>query len=77
MIRVHSHHAYTAGWSATDDDDDTDVGVVAVVGTIFSRPTIRVRLVAWGHRQEIPASQIFDGLGPFKEGREWTTAFPQ
>lgn len=71
LLRMHSHHAGPAFWSSTDDQDDSDVGVRAVCGTIFDRPTLRTRLIAWGHQHEVPARQIFDDLGPFEEGREW------
>ena len=71
LADCHSHHAMPAYFSRTDDRDDAlSIGVSAVIGTIFTTPTIRVRLTVYGQCQEIPASLIFSDLGPFEDA--WT-----
>ena len=63
LLDLHSHHGMAAYFSGTDDRDDTGLGVSAVVGRIFDRPEIAVRLCCYGHTQRVPALTIFDGLG--------------
>ena len=66
LLDLHSHHAMPAYFSATDDRDDTGLGVSAVIGRIFhTRPEIVVRLCCYGHTHIVPAWTIFDGIGPF------------
>lgn len=67
LCDVHSHHEMTAYFSPTDDRDDSGLSVSAVVGTIFSRPEIAVRLNVYGHRWRVPAQLVFDDLGPFTD----------
>jgi hypothetical protein len=62
LLDLHSHHSMPAFFSGTDDRDDTGLGVSAVVGDIFDRPEIAVRLCCYGHRQRVPALTIFDSL---------------
>lgn len=68
LVDIHSHHQLPAFFSGTDDRDDTGLSISAVVGTIFTRPTITVRLNVYGHRYPVPALLIFDELGPFIDG---------
>lgn len=65
LIDVHSHHAMRAYFSATDDRDDQGLSVSAVIGTIYTRPEIVVRLNIHGHHCPVPATVVFDSLGPF------------
>lgn len=68
LLDLHSHHDMPAYFSLTDDRDDTGLSVSAVIGRIFSEPTIVCRLNCYGARQLVPATLIFDGLGPFRDG---------
>ena len=68
LLDLHSHHGMAAYFSATDDRDDTGLSVSAVIGTIYTRPTIRCRLNVYGDRWEVPPLLIFDTLGPFVQG---------
>jgi hypothetical protein len=68
LVDIHSHHQMPAFFSATDDRDDTGLSVSAVIGTIYTRPQIVVRLNVYGHRQIVPATLLFDELGPFHDG---------
>jgi PRTRC genetic system protein A len=55
LIEVHSHHSMEARFSGTDNAEETGFRVYAVLGSIFTHPTIRVRVGIYGHRWEIPA----------------------
>lgn len=68
LVDLHSHHGMAAYFSATDDRDDTGLSVSAVIGTIYTQPTIRCRLNVYGDRWEVPPLLIFDTLGPFVQG---------
>lgn len=65
LLDLHSHHGMRAYFSTTDDADDTGLSVSAVIGRIFDRPEIVVRLNIYGHHCPIPAGMVFDSLGPF------------
>lgn len=68
LLDLHSHHIMQAYFSATDDRDDQGLSVSAVIGRIFGPvPEIAVRVNLHGHRSTIPATLIFDGLGPFHD----------
>lgn len=67
LVDVHSHHQMAAYFSGTDDRDDTGLSVSAVIGQIYTCPTIVVRLNVYGHRWRVPAGLVFDHLGPFVE----------
>jgi len=68
LLDLHSHHGMDAYFSATDDRDDVGLSVSAVIGKIYTRPTIRCRLNVYGNRWNIPARLVFDELGPFEDG---------
>lgn len=67
LLDLHSHHSMRAYFSATDDHDDAGLSVSAVIGQIFTRPEITVRLNIYGHHCLIPALVVFDSLGPFTD----------
>lgn len=67
LCDLHSHHQMGAFFSGTDDRDDTGLSVSAVIGLIFSRPQIGVRLNVYGDRQTVSSLLVFDGLGPFED----------
>ena len=60
LIEVHSHHAMPAFFSLADDADETGFRVFAVLGDIFQRPHIRVRVGLYGHTWPIPARWVFN-----------------
>lgn len=74
VIELHSHHEMKAFWSGTDDADETGFKLYAVIGRIFSEPTLRVRAGVYGYFVELPAGDVFE-LPPdvsgaaFGEGR--------
>lgn len=67
LVDVHSHHEMPAFFSHTDDADDLGLSVSAVIGKIFTAPEIAVRVNVFGHRMRVPATLIFDNLGPFRD----------
>ncbi len=68
LADIHSHHAMAASFSATDTADDAlQLGVSVVIGTIFTQPTMRVRLTVYGWLQDVPAPSVFDDLEPFHD----------
>lgn len=73
LLDLHSHHAMRAYFSPTDDRDDLGLSVSAVIGDIYERPEILIRINVFGDRQQVPALTIFDQLGPF-EAKEWRYA---
>lgn len=68
LLDLHSHHGMDAYFSATDDRDDAGLSVSAVIGKIYTRPTIVVRINVFGQRWDVPALCVFDELGPFADG---------
>jgi len=68
LLDLHSHHGMDAYFSQTDDRDDTGLSVSAVIGRIYTRPTIVVRINVFGQRWNVPALLVFDSLGPFFDG---------
>ncbi|MBA3822496.1 MAG: hypothetical protein H0X24_01175 [Ktedonobacterales bacterium] len=78
FLEVHSHHAWSGRFSPTDDADEQGFArCYAVLGTIFTMPTIRLRVAFYGHRWEIPASWVMDlpeGLADVVVAPAWVEA---
>lgn len=62
MVEVHSHHnlPVSAKFSTIDDADERGFRIYAVLGRIFSRPQIRVRVGVYGYYYEVPATTLFE-----------------
>lgn len=62
VIEVHSHHHEAAYFSEKDDEDEGRMSfrVYGVIGTIFERPAIRMRVGLFGHFFDYAASEFFD-----------------
>jgi PRTRC genetic system protein A len=65
VLDLHSHHEMAAYFSRTDDGDELGARFYAVIGRIYSRPEIRLRLGLYGEFLDLPALTLFEGLGPF------------
>ncbi len=78
FLEVHSHHAWIGRFSPMDDTDEQGFArCYAVLGTVFTTPTIRVRAQFYGHRWEIPASWVIelpDGVTDALVAPVWTEA---
>ena len=60
LIEVHSHVGMGSFFSEMDDRDEAGFRVYAVLGQIFKRPTIAVRVGIYGHFWNIPAAWVFE-----------------
>jgi PRTRC genetic system protein A len=69
VLELHSHHEMRAFFSGIDNRDEQAARFYAVIGRIYSRPEIRLRLGVYGDFVELPAGCLFEGLGPFEEER--------
>ena len=60
-VEIHSHHEMRARFSATDDaDEGTGFRIYGVVGRIFSKPEISLRVGCHGHFLPIEACDLFE-----------------
>jgi PRTRC genetic system protein A len=66
-VDVHSHHQMSAFFSSTDVRDEQGRRIYAVIGKIFTRPQIRVRVGVYGHYLPVRVSEVFNGPGPFRD----------
>lgn len=61
LIEVHSHHEMNAQFSLTDDlEESGKFRIFAVIGEIFTCPTINVRVGIYSHFWQIPAAWMFE-----------------
>jgi hypothetical protein len=62
VVEIHSHHRDPAYFSPKDDKDEGGMSfrVYGVLGTIFEKPTIRMRVGLFGHFFEYPASEFLE-----------------
>lgn len=67
-LDLHSHHEMAAFFSQDKDDrDELGARFYAVIGRIYSRPEIRLRLGLYGEWLDLPATALFEGLGLFED----------
>ena len=62
FLEGHSHHRYQANFSHRDDHAEVRDGgfrVYFVLGNIYSRPELRVRICIHGYEWEVPARYFF------------------
>ena len=60
IIEVHSHHQMAAEFSPADDEEESGkFRIFAVLGEIFTRPTISIRVGIYNYFQVLPASKVF------------------
>lgn len=67
VLDLHSHHEMAAYFSSTDNRDEQGCRLYGVIGRIYSRPEIRLRLGLYGDFVDVPAERVFEELGPFVE----------
>jgi PRTRC genetic system protein A len=67
VLDLHSHHEMNAYFSSTDNADEQGCRFYAVIGKIYSRPELRLRLGMYGDFVELDPCLLFDGSGPFEE----------
>jgi PRTRC genetic system protein A len=64
---LHSHHEMRPFFSGKDDRDEQGFRFYAVIGRIFTRPEITLRIGVYGDTYRVPATKLFTDLGPFRE----------
>lgn len=70
-LEIHSHHEMAARFSAMDDEDERQgFKIYAVLGRIFTRPELRVRVGLYGYLYEIPARDVFELPAGIVDARE-------
>jgi PRTRC genetic system protein A len=70
---LHSHHEMSAFYSSTDNRDEQGLRFYGVIGRIFTRPEIRLRLGVHGFHVAVPVTLLFTectGLRDLK-GESW------
>lgn len=67
LCDLHSHHELAPCFSTIDDRDEGGLRFYAVVGRIFTRPTMLLRLGVYGHWLVLPAAALFRSAGPFED----------
>lgn len=70
VLDLHSHHEMPAFFSGTDNRDELGCRFYAVIGKIYTRPEIRLRLGLFGDFMELPVAALFQGLGEFVDSRD-------
>lgn len=64
FIEIHSHHHWEAEASETDDTEEIGkFRIFVVLGNIFDRPSLRVRVCVHEYFIDVPASCIFEMPG--------------
>lgn len=68
-LALHSHHAMSAYFSATDDRDEQGLAIYGVLGRLDTgRPEVALRAGAYGAWLPIPWDDVFDGdRGSFRD----------
>lgn len=64
---LHSHHQMGAYFSETDNRDEKGFRFYGVVGRIFDRPEMALRIGVYGDMMRVPITALFTSTGPFKE----------
>lgn len=59
ILDLHSHHSMRASFSTTDNGDEQGLKIYGVMGQIFKRPAIRLRVGIYGDFHPIPATAVF------------------
>jgi len=69
LLQLHSHGAYPAHFSPTDDADEQGFGLYGVVGRLGSeRPEVTLRVGVYGYFLPVPWEAVFTGdRGAFRD----------
>lgn len=69
IAEIHSHQEMGSFFSGTDDKDEQGFRFYGVIGKIFTRPEICLRLGVYGDFCTVPIAALFTGTGPFQEAK--------
>jgi PRTRC genetic system protein A len=67
VVEIHSHQEMDPFFSTTDNRDEQGFRFYGVIGRIFSRPEIRLRLGMYGDFTKVSVNLLFTNPGPFQE----------
>ena len=69
LLQIHSHGAYPARFSATDNADELGLGLYGVLGRLdCDRPEVALRVGAYGYFMPLPWETVFAGdRGRFRD----------
>lgn len=69
LLEIHSHGAYPACFSRTDDADEQGFGLYGVIGRLGTeRPEVALRVGVYGYFLPVPWEAVFEGdRGPFRD----------
>ena len=67
MCDLHSHGNMRAFFSQTDNADEQEARLYAVIGRLDSEPELRLRVGVYGYWQPLPLTAVFTANGPFKD----------
>ena len=69
LLEIHSHGAFPARFSPTDDADEQGFGLYGVIGRLGGeRPEVALRVGVYGYFLPVPWEAVFDGeRGPFRD----------
>ncbi|MBU0494619.1 MAG: Mov34/MPN/PAD-1 family protein [Chloroflexi bacterium] len=59
VVEIHSHHEMGCGFSGTDNRDEKGFRFYGVIGHIYTRPQIRLRLGVYGDFYPVPVTALF------------------
>jgi len=65
ILDLHSHCEMGAFFSATDNRDEQGFRLYAVLGRIFTRPEMALRVGVYGDFWTVPVGMVFGGIIPF------------
>ena len=63
VMEIHSHHQMAAHFSGVDDRDETGFRLYGVIGRIFTRPEIALRVGVYGTFLPLRLDEVFSGDG--------------
>lgn len=69
LLEIHSHGAFAARFSPTDDADEQGFALYGVIGRLgHERPEVALRVGVYGYFLPVPWEEVFDGeRWPFRD----------
>lgn len=61
VLDIHSHGCMGAGFSRTDNEDETGLKLYGVVGNLDAIPVVKLRIGVYGYFKTLAWGEVFDG----------------
>ncbi|GAH75566.1 unnamed protein product [marine sediment metagenome] len=61
VLEIHSHGQMAAGFSSTDNMDETGLKLYGVIGSLDAVPVVKLRIGAYGYFKDLRWRDVFDG----------------